>query len=344
MTDMSRHSEHYAAGAPLRRARVAAWTVFLSMAGTTMAFQVFHSIKYGAMPWPLAALYGTVPLLISICILEIVAEWTGAPWWAKTAAYAIMGGSMFMSASATGDIVLHAAPAHMSLLFGFLLDAAALLAVHFILNGPAAAHAVAAVDRKVAELHTAVAAERSAREHAEVAHRARVCELEAQADADLAASAAGHEAELNLVRTELTGALDAEREVRENLETSLAGARSDAEAATARAERLERKLGGPRRRSAGSTARTGTGPKGSTGTGGGTAPDDDLDLEARALKLLATDLDMSGAELARQLGVTEGYGRKLRRRLTGDRPADEDRDRPEDRAGTAPADRPEDRG
>lgn len=50
---------------------------------------------------------------------------------------------------------------------------------------------------------------------------------------------------------------------------------------------------------------------------------DDVTLEARALQLLATDLDMSGAELARQLGVSPGYGRKLRARLTAqDRPAD----------------------
>ena len=52
---------------------------------------------------------------------------------------------------------------------------------------------------------------------------------------------------------------------------------------------------------------------------------------------------MSGAELARKLEVSEGYGRKLRRRLTGDRPAEGAPDRPEDRAGTATADRGEDR-
>ena len=49
---------------------------------------------------------------------------------------------------------------------------------------------------------------------------------------------------------------------------------------------------------------------------------DDLALEAKALELLAGDLTMSGAALARELGVSESYGRKLRRRLTQpDRPA-----------------------
>jgi hypothetical protein len=52
------------------------------------------------------------------------------------------------------------------------------------------------------------------------------------------------------------------------------------------------------------------------GTALKTAPADDLALEAKALELLAGDLTMSGAALARALGVSESYGRKLRRRLT----------------------------
>lgn len=67
-----------------------------------------------------------------------------------------------------------------------------------------------------------------------------------------------------------------------------------------------------------------------------TAPEDDLALEARALELLATDLNMTGAELARKLGVTEGYGRKLRRKLTAP-------DRPVDRPGPPAQDRSQDR-
>jgi hypothetical protein len=45
------------------------------------------------------------------------------------------------------------------------------------------------------------------------------------------------------------------------------------------------------------------------------APADDLTLEARALGLLGADPKMSGAALARELGVSESYGRKLRNRL-----------------------------
>ena len=161
MPDMAKHASSTSG---LRRARAAAWIVFLSMAGTTMTFQVYHSIEYGRMPWPLAALYGVVPLLISICILEVIAEWRGSPAWAKWAAYAIMAGAMFMSASATGEVVLHAAPQHWSLLFGLLLDAAALFTVHFLLSG---AHAVSRTQAEAeaarrAELASAYAAADSA--------------------------------------------------------------------------------------------------------------------------------------------------------------------------------------
>ena len=47
----------------------------------------------------------------------------------------------------------------------------------------------------------------------------------------------------------------------------------------------------------------------------GSAPADDLTLEARALELLGARPQMSGAALGRELGVHESYGRKLRKRL-----------------------------
>lgn len=149
---MSVMSKHRDTTAPLRRARVAAWTVFLSMAGTTIAFQVYHSVRFGQMPELLAIVYGFILLVMCVCILEFIAAWHGAPWWVKAGALAIMGGAMYMSAGATGEVVLHAAPPHMSLLFGFLMDGAALLAVHFILNGPTAAAALAAAAQREAAM------------------------------------------------------------------------------------------------------------------------------------------------------------------------------------------------
>jgi hypothetical protein len=135
------------------------------------------------------------------------------------------------------------------------------------------------------------AAEATALETAE----ARAGEAAARAitlDADLAASrdelaAAG--AELATVRAELATARERNSRARKS--------------GTA---------GGTRRRS---TAGTAGGTKGGTGPGteGGT---DDLSMEARALAVLDAEPSLNGAALAARLGITDGYGRRLRRKLT----------------------------
>jgi hypothetical protein len=115
------------------RARVSAWSVFISMAGTTMSFQVYHSLEHGYMPWPLAYLYGIVPLLISMLLIEVISGWNDAPKWIRWVTYLIIAGAMFLSASATGAVVFRAAPHRASLLFGLLLDGAAILAARFLM-------------------------------------------------------------------------------------------------------------------------------------------------------------------------------------------------------------------
>jgi hypothetical protein len=99
------------------------------------------------------------------------------------------------------------------------------------------------------------------------------------------------------------------------LAAELAESRASADAGSAVRERLEADL-----RSAQETARARR-SRGKARNAPGSAPADDVTLEARALELLASDLEMPGAELARKLGVSPGYGRKLKARLTqGDRP------------------------
>ena len=51
---MPRMGKHSPTEAASNRARRCAWLVFISMAGTTMSFQVYHSIEHGHMPPPLA--------------------------------------------------------------------------------------------------------------------------------------------------------------------------------------------------------------------------------------------------------------------------------------------------
>lgn len=167
------------------RAHAAGWSVFIIMAGTTMSFQVYHSVKHGLMPWPLAYLYGIVPLLLSMLVIEFVSSWKSAPKWARPSAYLIIGGSMYLSAAATGAVVLHAAPVHSSLLFGLLLDGAAILAARFLMAGTHRAAAEqeaarqAALDAAVAGRHQAEADRDTAVQRGDT-DRAKVAELSAR--------------------------------------------------------------------------------------------------------------------------------------------------------------------
>lgn len=264
-----------ARGGPLRRAWIAAWLVFLSMAATTMTFQVFHAIKYGAMPWPLAVLEGIVPLAISIGVLEVVSAWEDARWWAHLAAYLITAGGMFMSAAATGAVVLQAAPPHMSGLFGVLLDGAALLAIHFILTGPRAA------DERMAQ----EAAQLAATERAEAGERASLRR-------ELHAVRGVHETELRDLRDVLEAAQLARTE-----------AERQAEQAEAKAASFARKL------------ERNSGPKGTRNAGPAkgrnapaTAVPSDVDARAEALRILADNPDISGAKLGEMCGKSERWG------------------------------------
>lgn len=273
MPNMGKHSPAEAANT---RARVSAWLVFLSMAGTTMSFQVYHSIEHGKMPWPLAVLYGIVPLLISMLVIEVVSGWDDAPKWAQGGAYLIIGGAMFLSAAATGAVVLHAAPNHSSLLFGLLLDGAAILAARFLMT---AAKRTAAMAQ--AAFAAAMEAERIARQQAEAGT--------------------------------------------ETARAEVAGWRTAAAEATAKAEELAQQLadvkadtegGSAGRRGSGSAGRHKGGSAARSRTKDPAAQAAEAVTYAEAELILAAEPGISGSELGRKLGTTPGYGRTLKRKLT----------------------------
>lgn len=275
MTAMGKHSPTEAAG---RRARACAWAVFIGMAGTTMSFQVYHSIERGQMPWPLAVLFGVVPLAISMLIIEVVSGWEDAPKWVRGAAYLLIGGAMYLSAAATGAVVLKAAPPHSSLLFGLLLDGAAILAARFLMTGTSRA-----AKAELAALEQAAQAERAAR-------------LEAEEEAEAALS-------------EAQAALDAEREERAALAARLEAAqRQLAEAAQGRHEGGTVPPKPARHKTASAAPRTRV--KDPLEQAAETV------IRERAKIILAEEPGISGSELGRRLEVQEGYGRRLRRELT----------------------------
>lgn len=270
MSHMGDHSRSAEAGRVPRRAMFSAWSVFLSMAGTTMTFQVYHSIKVGQMPWPLAVLEGVVPLGVSIGVLEYVAVWKSQLTWA---AYVITAGAMYMSAVATGAVVVHAAPPHMSGLFGVLLDAAALLSIRFILTAPRAAREKAEAEaseadrlsRKLAEVTASATAEITGLREAASASEAGRAEAVARAEAEarraaaLSASAEAEASRSAAVTRELEDATARRDEVVGVLGADLDTVRASLDAAEKRAVRAEeraRKLAtAADRKSAGSGSR-----------------------------------------------------------------------------------------
>jgi hypothetical protein len=286
MSPVGDHSGHSEAGAPLRRAHRAAWFTFIFMAGTTMTFQTYHSVETGQMPWPLAALFGVAAFILAIMVLEFARH--SPSRWVRGGAYALTAGAMYLSASATGDVVLHAAPPHASLLFGFLMDGAAILAIHFIFNGPTAAQAVAAVTQREAELLAKANAERSSREQSEADLRGELSDLRARAGREIEALRSDH----------VSG------------QQALESAQQEAAGALARADDLARRLAEASTRKkpakAAATVRSGS--------------DDDLSLEMRALNLLVADPELRkprmGGELARKLDVSPATGRRLHAKLS----------------------------
>lgn len=231
MAPMGQHTAaevHTAAGAPLRRAHFAAWFTFIFMAGTTITFQTYHSVETGKMPWPLAVLYGIAAFILAITVLEF-ARHSGK--WIQAGAYALTAGAMYLSASATGDVTVHAAPPHAELLFGFLLDGAAILAIYFIFNGPTAGQAVARVARREAELTAAASGARSALDRAVAEHRKSLEEAEARYRSD--AARAEEDRRVSARKTAEVNAAELER-----LQAELAAAQEAAQARQAEAARV----------------------------------------------------------------------------------------------------------
>jgi Skp family chaperone for outer membrane proteins len=270
----------------LGMAKAAGWTVFLSMAATSATFQVYHSVVSGRMPWELAALYGVVPLLISVCLLEVITHWPTAPFWAPWAAYAIMGGAMLLSAIATGSVVFRAAPPHMSAVFGVLMDGAALLTVHYLINGP----------REAAEAAARAAAEDAAVARAEADERAALrAELNALRET-LETARAGHDERLGAVAAELETARAALVDAREKAEDFAA----KLEALRTRNSRAKNRTASQRNKDANSRQ---------------SAVPDDIDARAEALAILAGDPDISGAKLGERVGRTARWGQLLKSEL-----------------------------
>ena len=105
-------------------------------------------------------------------------------------------------------------------------------------------------------------------------------------------------------------------------EASAAAGRAEADRIAAELERVRAELEAVRNRAPGrSRRRNSTGGTARPGTARNKAGTDDANVEAAALAELAADSDITGAELARRLDVSDSYGRRLKRDLAKTAPS-----------------------
>ena len=282
-------------------AKVPAWAVLITMGGTSITLN-FWDATHAASPmfWLIAGLRGFAPVLAAMFISEAGARFDGGKVFRRVT-FAIMGGAMLLSASAVANVLRPSYPPGwlgliMSWLFGTVLDAAALTGLWIILTERQR--------RRDAERQGEADDAAQAMAEAVAAAEARAAELARQERVQIEAEAAGEraavEAELAAARTELAAAnatVDA-------LRTAAPKTRSPRKARPA-----------PKARPA--------------APGAPRAADDTADwtTEFRAVQMLDAHPELrakgQASELARRLGVSPGYGRKLHLRLTTEERPDE---------------------
>jgi hypothetical protein len=247
-------SEYDAAGAPYRRARGWAWSVFWLTAGSSVLYNCYHALVMQHMPWYTGVPEGFVPLGVAIGVLEFAAAWRASKL-LQAAAWLVTAGAMAWSAFATNSVV------HNGWAFGLICDTAALAAMYFLLNGPRAQAAIDAVTAEVARYREAADRAAAGKAEAEESARRMVAETQTAVSAQVqqlstshAEALAGLNGELSDARQALTRALEQadealtaagrERALRAEAERSAATIeRSATEGMSALREELERVRG-----------------------------------------------------------------------------------------------------
>lgn len=295
-------------------AKAAAWSVLVTMGGTSVTLNIYDAThSKPALMWLIAGLRGFAPVFAAMGLSEAAARFDGGKTF-RGVAFAIMTGAMLLSASAVANVLRPSYPAGLlglglSWLFGVVLDAAALAGLWMILTER----------ERRREAERQGEADDAAQAMAEVvaAAEARTAEL-AQAErvrleAEAAEARAAVEAELATVRTEL------------------AAANATAEALRERGTSARKRRRSSARKPAATSARkpAGTsGPEPGLSSAGSSGPDDllDVDAEATLLALIEegkspTDARIlaliaaghSASEAGVLAGKSDGYGRQVAR-------------------------------
>jgi hypothetical protein len=285
MTDMA--NPKHAASADKSSAKVAAWSVLITMGSASAILQMWHATHFGHMPDILAVLEGLAPVGAAMGLSEVGARFDGGKTF-RILAFGVMAGAMVLSADAIAAVLRPSEPAGtlgvaMSWLFGLVLDAAALTCLWVLLTERGRRKATANADEAF---------------NTEQEVAAAVAETEARVRAE----AAGQITDLTTRVMELQGQISALKQ--------------------------RRTSGGKRPRTSGVNKRPASPPNKTAvsplnkadASGGETAVPEDVDTQAEALRILASEPDISGSELGRRLGKTQRYGCMLKNSLTADAP------------------------
>ncbi len=131
-------------GAPGESGRpVAEWMLLLSMGGISAWFNIQSNTDAGNMHLDLAVGAGVAPVIAAMLSSHIVAKRRDAGKWLRIATFAVMCGAMALSAQAVGDVV-RPGDRYLWWLFGPVVDAAELIALHLLLSHAAAGKAAKA--------------------------------------------------------------------------------------------------------------------------------------------------------------------------------------------------------
>ena len=276
-------------------AKVPAWAVLITMGGTSITLN-FWDATHAASPmfWLIAGLRGFAPVLAAMFISEAGARFDGGKVFRRVT-FAIMGGAMLLSASAVANVLRPSYPA------GWLG-----LGMSWLFGIVLDAAALTGL--------WIILTERERRRDAE---RQGEADDAAQATAEAVAAAEARAAQEH-------------QSVTAGLRDELASARDELTAAHATVDALRTAAPSGRSRR---KARPAPRPR---ATAPGSGDTQDLTTELRALQMLDAHPELrakgQGSELARRLGVSPGYGRKLHLRLTSEeRPGDPLQDHPADR-------------
>lgn len=256
--------------------QTAAWIIITGAGVTGMAYNLFHALHGGKIGNViLAGLLGIMPMALALLLTHVTGDATEE--WMSWAALAVMVAAMYLSLSATADIVAPADGTLRAYVFGGVLDAAALLAFRVITTArkrdgeEATALAAAVEEARIARASATAAEARMAAAEAELgaAGSAHEDARNARASAEeSAARAAALEDELTAARTQLDRALRA----------------------------LEKQKPAPRTR-----------PRQEPASAG-----DDIATEFKALDAVKENREITGKDLGAKLGVSEGHARRLK--------------------------------